>query len=60
MFVLCVHVVCFWHEEAVLSIVYTLSLFHLRWTKLAIESLYPWYELSMILKGVLILIKTED
>ena len=60
MFVLCVHVVCLWHEEAVLSVVDTLGLFHLRWTKLAIESLNPRYKLSMILKGVLILIKTED
>ena len=60
MFVLCIHVICFWHEEAVLTVVDTLSLFHLSRTKLTIESLDPWDELSMILEGVLILIKTED
>ena len=60
MFVLCIHVICFWHEEAVLTVVDALSLFHLSRTKLTIESLDPWDELSMILEGVLILIKTED
>ena len=60
MFVLCIHIICFWHEEAVLSVVDTLSLLHLSRTKLTIESLNPWYKLSMILKSVLVLIKTED
>ena len=60
MFVLCIHVLSLWHEEAVLSVVDTLSLLHLGWTKLTIESLNPWYKLSMILKGVLVLIKTQN
>ena len=60
MFVLCIHIICFWHEEAILSVVDALSLLNLIRTKLTIESLYPWYKLSMILKGVLILIQTQN